>query len=218
MERSKGLILIVVGLAAALIVYQVGFSKKSEPTSTTQKQEDNSETQRQTRQQRQQATSGNTSEQPTAQNGRFAANNPQGQDTTAVNPTDRTLGRGNNNRDRTTQTNLQSTGLKISIPEDITKNQLQVIYAEYRQLSGGRNAGRGGRNTGRGGMTGGFGGGMNMGGMMGGGYDMTEMMGGMDMEEMMNMGGFGGMMGNRGGFGGMDMQEINIDENEDIQY
>ena len=32
MERSKGLILIVVGLAAALIVWQVGFNKTETPT------------------------------------------------------------------------------------------------------------------------------------------------------------------------------------------
>ena len=60
MERSKGLILIVVGLAAALIVWQVGFKKSETPKPSSDKKEvsDTSAQPRQPRQPR----------QPTAEN------------------------------------------------------------------------------------------------------------------------------------------------------
>ena len=62
--------------------------------------------------------------------------------------------------------NIQNTGYKISIPENISKAELQIIYNEYLLYSGG---GRTGRT--RGGNRGGgmMGGGMMGGGMMGGG-------------------------------------------------
>jgi len=238
MERSKGLILIVVGLAAALIVYQVGFSgNRNETSDTTSQKQGNSDTvnqDRPARQQRQQANAENSDQT----NRRFGAT-PQGENTTEPNPNaDRAQGRTNTRDRNRTQPTIQNTGLKIAIPEDIEKAQLQVIYSAYLELTGGRTM-RGGRPTGRGGFggaggmmggdMGGFGG---AGGMMGGGMmDMTEE----DMQDMMNQ--MGGMMGGRGGFGGggrggmdmqqqmMDMQDMgmndmqmNIDENDQVQY
>ncbi len=223
MERSKGLILIVVGLAAALIVWQVGFKKTETPTPAEEKQ----------------PVKANQPEQPAAgqnpvQSERFAAN-AQGRNPAEANLNDRNQERGNNNFNRrTTPTNIQNTGYKIAIPADISSADLQIIYNEYLRF-GGRNRARGGN---RGGMMDSFGGmggrgGMMEGGMMGGGMmggyggmgDMGGMMGGMGdmgamMEQFGGMGGFGGGMGMEMGMapGGMDMgNQMNIDDIDDSE-
>lgn len=189
MERSKGLILIVVGLAAALIIWQVGFNK---PAPVTPNQNNTNE-------QRQQANQENAAQNPAANN-RIPA--------TAPDQNARNMNQANNStRTRNNQpTTIQNTGLKIAIPEKISTADLQVIYNEYRQMGGGGRTNRGGRSSGRGGMMGGGGG---FGGMMGGGQMDPTMMNGMGADMGGMMGGFGGGMGGpggRGGFGGgMDM-------------
>ena len=224
MERSKGLILLVVGLAAALIVWQVGFNKSETQTPVKEKEPV-------------------TTSQPAAgtasrQNERIAAN-PQGRNTAEANPNMRNQERGDNNfnRTRTTQPNIQNTGYKIAIPTDISSADLQIIYNEYLRF-GGRNRTRGGNRGGMmesfGGMGGGRGG-MMEGGMMGGGMmggyggmgEMGGMMGGMGdmgamMEQFGGMGGFGGGMGMEMGMapGGMEMggnDQMNIDDIDDSE-
>jgi len=225
MERSKGLILLVVGLAAALIVWQVGFNKPETPNPVTEKNPV-------TTSQPGQPAAGAASRQNSGPNERIAAN-PQGRNTAEANP-NRTMERGDNNRIRTTQPNIQNTGYKIAIPANISTADLQIIYNEYLRFSGGRNNRTRGGN--RGGMMESFGGmggrgGMMEGGMMGGGMmggyggmgDMGAMMeqfGGMGdmgamMEQFGGMGGFGGGMGMAPG--GMEMggnDQMNIDDSE----
>lgn len=217
MERSKGLILIVVGLAAALIVWQLGFNKTETPTPVEEKNPVTTS----------QPAAGTASQQNPAQNERFAPN-AEGRNPADATLTDRTQGRGNNTgRGRTTAANIQNTGYKIAIPANISSADLQVIYNEYLRFSGGRNnRSRGGNRGGMmdGGMMGG-----GRGGMMGGMGDMGNMMeqfGGMGdmgamMEQFGGMGGFGGGMGMDMGMapGGMERDmgnndQVNIDDPE----
>ncbi len=172
MERSKGLILIVVGLAAVLIVWKVGFKPAETPPQPA-----------------------NTAKQPStpaAPNSRVTANTP-GQRNTQP---DRTQ-QNSENVSRDTRGNRgdpsyamdtfrgmgqfpENTGLKIVIPDKLSDAELKVLFEEYSKISSAMGGGRG-----RGGRGGGFSGGP--GGMMGGGFGSGPggMMGG-------DMGGFGG--------------------------
>jgi hypothetical protein len=174
MERSKGLILIVVGLAAALIVWKVGFGpadQPKQPVSTANKQTNTNTENPQ--------PVGNTPDLLNAQPERPQ----QGNENFSRNQRG-TRGGFNSNMDpRGMGQSFENIGMKIAIPDKLSEAELRVLYEEYTQISrtaGGRNRG------GRGGM---MGGGMMGGGMMGG-----DMMGG-------GRGGMGGDMG-MGGFGG----------------
>ncbi|MBN1973769.1 MAG: hypothetical protein JW787_09035 [Sedimentisphaerales bacterium] len=182
MERSKGLILIVVGLAAILIVWQVGFKSSETPTETNSNANNtpNSRIERIPADGSNPAPSENTriprnSDQPDAA-ARFAErenNNPMGGRTPAG-------------------AAVQNIGYKISIPNDINEAELRIIYNEYMQIM-----------RGQGGRTGRTRGGTDRGGMDMGGRTGADMGGRMGGRGGMGMGGFGGM--DMGGFGGMDM-------------
>jgi hypothetical protein len=140
MGKSKGIIVIAVGLIAVLIVWKIGFS----PSSQTQNQ--NNKTTRTT----------NSPNQPVTQPERIAGN-------TRASTRDNMAGAGaRGDRAQTTDRNAgrtspayatESTGLKIAIP-DVNEAVLQVLYNEYLKINPmgsfmGRNrGGRGGNQNG----------------------------------------------------------------------
>jgi len=170
MEKSKGLILIVVGIAAVLIVWKVAFS----PTNTTPVDKP--------------STSSNDSKQPAGNN---VSNPTAEQDNRAMRGGNRDQGntqterQGRNNNTQGGRTSpayaVENLGLKISIPADVNAAKLQVLYNEYQKISPARTS-RGGRGDRGGdfqgmdmesfGGMGGRGGGMGGpgGGMMGMGF------------------------------------------------
>ena len=224
MERSKALILIVVALAAALIVWQLGFSEKDD-TTTSEKQE-SSETQDKGTQT---AALENNTERNTDRPERFSANSQRRETTEAI-PNNENLEQADRQANAQ-QAETQTTDLKIAIPKDISKEQLQIIYAEYRQFAGGR--------TGR---SRGFGGDMpfpDFGNMEGMPFPDFGNMEGMPFPDFGNMEGmpfpdFGNMEGmpdfgnmenmpdfmremmqRGGGFGGFDDQRNSRNDNND---
>jgi hypothetical protein len=211
MGKSKGIIVIAVGLIAVLIVWKIGFSSSQTPANKT-KNETTGNSQRTT----------NSPNQPAAPTGRIAGNARASRDNTAgAGARNDTAQAADRNAGRTPPAYaMESTGLKISIPSDANEAVLQVLYNEYLKINPmgnfmGRNRGnRGGNQNGMdrgasqgrmgrgGGMMGGMGGGMDMGAFQGMDFGGMMNMGGMDMgamqDAMMNMG--GGFPG-----GGMDM-------------
>jgi len=176
MERSKGIILIVAGLAAILIVWQFVLKPTEEPESlagTSQK-----EVADETPDEPQQRGGSRNTTRNTREGGRRAstaeANNPLGGPPIL------------------TSASTDISGMKISIPNDVSEATLETLAAEYMEINRAVSMqGRGGRTGGRTGGRGGFGGG-----------DMSGF-GGRDM------GGFGGMdMGGRGGMMGGDPTEM----------
>ncbi len=160
MEQSKGIILIVVGLAAVLIIWKVGFKpvEKPTPASTTANSHTN---------ENRQAVSSRTEQ---------AAANNTGQSETQLdsstqqmnNPNSMNRNSGYQTTGRTNTLPMETT-MKISIPKDISQTELLTLYDEYTQISMAGRFNRGGR-TNRGGTNSGMmGGGMMGGGMMGGG-------------------------------------------------
>lgn len=152
MERSKGIILIVVGLAAILIVWKVGFGPTAEKPETTTPKITNEQ------------TAANTAGQP-------AAVDNAAQPTAQPNPNITDYANSRTQRDRNqgyqqmdSRNNMPpETTMKISIPKNLNQADLTTLYQEYMQISmmagGGRsNRGRSGRGGG-GMMGGGFGGG-----------------------------------------------------------
>jgi hypothetical protein len=147
MERSKGIILIVVGLAAVLIVWKVAFKPVPETTTPAD------------------ANRAGTSARP----GTTLANMPRrpapqpDEATTEQNQYSRTRpGRGGDFTPGGRNTDLPEISLKIVIPEDISDTELRALADEYMQIL---SAGRGGRMGGR--TRGGFGGMGDFGGMGG---------------------------------------------------
>jgi hypothetical protein len=171
MERSKKLILIVVGFAALLIIWQVGFNPSSEPAPKSEENENDSDIQIESRQPDAELADRIPTSREMMQPDNTQEQNPE-------NPERRQRYENTNNDRRNMVTNADNTNFKIAIPENIETAQLRVLYDEYLQIS----SSIGGR-TGRSSRRGGFGdfGGRSMGGF-----------GGMDMS---------GFMERRGGFG-----------------
>jgi hypothetical protein len=157
MERSKGIILIVVGLAAILIVWKVGFGPAEKPEAATTAKTPNGQPAA--------STAGQSSE---ADNAVPVAAQSDGTDYGTGGRMSRTRGQGNQQMDSRNSVPPE-TAMKISIPKNISQADLQTLYQEYSEIymaANRYNRGRTGRSGG--GPGGGFGGGF--GGPGGGGF------------------------------------------------
>jgi hypothetical protein len=167
MERSKKLILMAVGLAAILIIWQVGFNKSSEPEPITEN--NNNE----------EADIPTEPIQPDAKlpdrtpASRVMMQPDNTEERNPENPGRRQRNDNINSDRRNIATNADITGFKIAIPENIETAELRVLYDEYVQINSSFGRGRGGRRTAFGGRN------------MGGFREMGMGFGGMDMGDSM---------------------------------
>ncbi len=161
MERSKGIILIVVGLAAVLIVWKVGFTpvEKTETASTSKS----------TNKQPAENTNGQPAVSNTAQS---ETQHPTEADAAQnMNPRQqRDRNQGGFQQDNRNNANVSETTMKISIPKEISEADLLVLAQEYNEILNMNRFSRGRTGRGGGGMMGGGFGGGGFGGGPGGGF------------------------------------------------